>query len=102
MMPSDMATGDDEEIEEERRLFYVALTRAKDDLSVYFPLRYYHRRMGTDDPHSYAQLTRFIGDDVRELFDQSALEGTEDPALPETEHSGVQGITNFLADLFEV
>jgi DNA helicase II / ATP-dependent DNA helicase PcrA len=102
MMPSDMATGDDEEIEEERRLFYVALTRAKDDLSVYFPLRYYHRRMGTDDPHSYAQLTRFIGDDVRELFDQSALEGTEDPALPETEHAGVQGITNFLADLFEV
>jgi len=102
MMPSDMATGDDDAIEEERRLFYVALTRAKDDLSVYFPLRYYHQRMGTDDPHSYAQLTRFIGDDVRVLFDQRALEGTEEPKLPETEHEGVQGITNFLADLFEV
>ena len=102
MMPSDMATGDEEALEEERRLFYVALTRAKNDLSVYFPLRYYHQRMGTDDPHSYAQLTRFIGDDVRELFDQRALEGTEEPTLPETQNEGVQGITNFLADLFEV
>ena len=102
MLPSDMATGDDEEIEEERRLFYVALTRARNELGVYFPLRYYHRRMGTDDPHSYAQLTRFVDDRVRGLFDQRALEGTEEPALPETEHAGVQGITNFLADLFEV
>jgi hypothetical protein len=58
--------------------------------------------MGTDDPHSYAQLTRFICDDTRLLFDQRALEGTEEPTLPETEHTGVQGITNFLADLFEV
>ena len=37
MIPSDMATGDAEEIEEERRLFYVALTRARDMLYVYFP-----------------------------------------------------------------
>ncbi|MGH2752176.1 MAG: ATP-dependent helicase [Actinomycetota bacterium] len=102
MMPSDMATGDDEEIEEERRLFYVALTRAKNDLSVYFPLRYYHLRMGTADPHSYAQLTRFISDDVRGLFDERALETAEERTLPATEHAGVQGITDFLADLFEV
>ncbi|MGH2698329.1 MAG: ATP-dependent helicase [Actinomycetota bacterium] len=101
MIPSDMATGDEDQIEEERRLLYVALTRAKDYLSVYFPLRYYHRRMGTEDPHTYAQLTRFIGDDVRRLFDQQTLAGAEEPKLPETEHAGVQGITNFLADLFE-
>ena len=40
-IPSDMATGKLEEIEEERRLFYVALTRAKDWLYVCHPLRYY-------------------------------------------------------------
>jgi DNA helicase II / ATP-dependent DNA helicase PcrA len=102
MIPSDMAAGDEDQIEEERRLFYVALTRAKDDLSVYFPLRYYHRRMGTEDPHSYAQLTRFIGDEVRRRFDAQTLEGAEEPKLPESQHEGVQGITNFLADLFEV
>ena len=37
MIPSDMATGDDDEIEEERRLLYVALTRARDALHVYRP-----------------------------------------------------------------
>ena len=41
MIPSDMATGDPEQIEEERRLFYVALTRARDTLRVTFPLRYH-------------------------------------------------------------
>ncbi len=34
MIPSDMATGDDDEIEEERRLLYVAMTRARDALHV--------------------------------------------------------------------
>ena len=41
-IPSDMATKMPEEIEEERRLFYVALTRAKNWLYVCYPLRYYH------------------------------------------------------------
>ena len=49
-IPSDMATGSPEEIEEERRLFYVACTRARHHLYVSHPLRYYkagsrtHRR----------------------------------------------------------
>ena len=46
MIPSDMATGDDDEIEEERRLLYVALTRARDALHVYLPMRYYRRPRG--------------------------------------------------------
>ena len=45
-IPSDMATGDAEQIDEERRLFYVALTRAKDHLYVCYPLRYYHVARG--------------------------------------------------------
>jgi DNA helicase II / ATP-dependent DNA helicase PcrA len=70
MIPSDMATGDDEEIEEERRLFYVALTRARDNLYVYFSLRYYRRPRGLDDTHHYAQLTRFLPEPVQSLFDR--------------------------------
>jgi DNA helicase-2/ATP-dependent DNA helicase PcrA len=69
MIPSDMATGDDDEIEEERRLLYVAMTRARDALIVSFPQRYYRRPRGLEDPHSYAQLTRFIPDQVRAHFD---------------------------------
>ena len=68
MIPSDMAVRDETGVDEERRLFYVAMTRAKDTLYVYFPLRYYHRRLGVSDKHSYAQLTRFISDEVRALF----------------------------------
>ena len=60
MIPSDMATGDDDEIEEERRLLYVAMTRARDALHVTFPMRYYRRPRGLEDPHSYAQLSRFL------------------------------------------
>ncbi|HNQ22703.1 MAG TPA: ATP-dependent helicase [Phycisphaerae bacterium] len=69
MIPSDMATGSDEQIEEERRLFYVAMTRAKDMLYVYFPLRYYHHRFGLSDAHTYAQLTRFLPADARACFE---------------------------------
>ena len=69
MIPSDMATGDDDEIEEERRLLYVALTRARDALHVYRPMRYYRKPKG--DPHSYSQLSRFLEPaEVRVTFEE--------------------------------
>jgi DNA helicase-2/ATP-dependent DNA helicase PcrA len=71
-IPSDMATGDDEQIEEELRLFYVALTRAKSHLYVCHPQRYYHaNRGGFTDRHSFAQLTRFLPPLVRGHFQAS-------------------------------
>ena len=70
MIPSDMALRDEAGVEEERRLFYVAMTRAKDTLYVYFPLRYYHRRASLSDQHGYAQLTRFASEKVRALFEE--------------------------------
>jgi DNA helicase-2/ATP-dependent DNA helicase PcrA len=66
MIPSDMSTGDDDEIEEERRLLYVALTRARDALHVTYPQRYYRRPKGLEDPHSYSQRSRFLPDGVLE------------------------------------
>jgi DNA helicase-2/ATP-dependent DNA helicase PcrA len=68
MIPSDMATGDADELEEERRLFYVALTRARDVLQVFFPLRYHRSNRGYEDRHWYAQLTRFLPEEVRGRF----------------------------------
>jgi DNA helicase II / ATP-dependent DNA helicase PcrA len=59
-VPSDMALGSKEGLAEERRLFYVAVTRARDQLFLYAPLRLHHHRLGGDDRHSYGQLTRFL------------------------------------------
>ena len=73
-IPSDMATGSADEIEEERRLFYVALTRAKDWLSVYVPQRYYFHGYGRSDAHSYAQPSRFLSGPVRACFNCRAAE----------------------------
>ncbi|HSI35818.1 MAG: 3'-5' exonuclease, partial [Phycisphaerae bacterium] len=73
-IPSDMATGSDAEIEEERRLFYVALTRAKDFLDVVFPLKYYHKKHRLGDKHSYAQLTRFLPEAIVGQFERVKLE----------------------------
>jgi DNA helicase II / ATP-dependent DNA helicase PcrA len=60
-VPSDMALSTPAGLEEEQRLFYVAVTRARDRLYLYAPLRMHHHRTGRDDRHSYAQLTRFLG-----------------------------------------
>ncbi len=73
MIPSDMATEDQDSIEEERRLFYVAVTRARERLYVYFPLRYYSRRFGLGDRHLYAQLTRFLLPEAVRFFEQRTV-----------------------------
>jgi DNA helicase-2/ATP-dependent DNA helicase PcrA len=70
-VPSDLATGSAAEIEEERRLFYVAMTRAKCHLSLLVPQRFHvsqQRKYG--DRHLYASLTRFVPPDVAALFDR--------------------------------
>jgi len=71
-IPSDMATGTPEEIEEERRLLYVAMTRARHHLHLLYPHRFYTRRRPARDNHVYAPRTRFIPDALLPLFERGA------------------------------
>ncbi len=60
-LPSDLATGSDAEIDEERRLLYVAMTRARDHLELVVPQRFYvSGQSGGGDRHVYGSRTRFI------------------------------------------
>ena len=76
-LPSDMAAGSDEEIEEELRLAYVAMTRARNFLYVTWPLRYYHKWSSFTDRHVYAQLSRFFSDEVRATCRMESAGGGE-------------------------
>ena len=68
-IPADLATGTSAEIEEERRLLYVAMTRAKDHLHLIVPQRFYvHSQRAGGDRHMYAARTRFIPSEVLRLF----------------------------------
>jgi DNA helicase-2/ATP-dependent DNA helicase PcrA len=69
-IPSDLGTGSTHELEEERRLLYVAMTRAKDELHLMIPQRFYvHQQTPRGDKHVYAQRTRFITRAMLGLFD---------------------------------
>ena len=70
-IPSDLAAGTTEEIEEERRLLYVAMTRAKNQLDILVPQRFYvHQQSSRGDRHLYASRTRFVPAALLSLFDQ--------------------------------
>jgi DNA helicase-2/ATP-dependent DNA helicase PcrA len=72
--PNEFATGKPEMIEEERRLLYVAMTRAKTSLDLLAPLKYYvtqQSRMG--DRHVYGAKSRFLTRAVMACFDQVAF-----------------------------
>ncbi len=72
-IPSDLATGDPEQIEEERRLLYVAATRARDELHIHVPLRFHHHRSRHDDAHTIGQRSRFLTPSVVAAMDETTL-----------------------------
>ncbi|HWX95822.1 MAG TPA: ATP-dependent helicase [Solirubrobacteraceae bacterium] len=79
--PADMNAGSEESIAEERRLFYVALTRPRSRLHVYVPFRYYHRPHGRDDGHGYGKASRFLTDEVKRLFELTRAPDADGAAI---------------------
>ena len=72
-IPSDLGVGTTAEIEEERRLLYVAMTRAKDHLHLIVPQRFFvHQQSNHGDRHLYAARTRFITAAMLHLFEAQA------------------------------
>ena len=72
-IPSDLSTGSVDEIEEERRLLYVAMTRAKDHLHLILPQRFFaYQQRSNGDRHMYAARTRFIPDSILHYFENCA------------------------------
>jgi DNA helicase-2/ATP-dependent DNA helicase PcrA len=68
-VPSDLATGSSEGIDEERRLLYVGMTRAKDHLNLVLPQRFFaHQQKRSGDRHMYTARTRFIPDSIVDQF----------------------------------
>jgi DNA helicase-2/ATP-dependent DNA helicase PcrA len=100
MIPSDMAVADEAGVEEERRLLYVAMTRAKDALYAYFPLRYYHKKHAFGDAHSYAQLCRFISEPVRAHFVERTAAVDEDAERRPSVPGDTGSVDRFLRELW--
>jgi DNA helicase-2/ATP-dependent DNA helicase PcrA len=79
-IPSDMATGNAIEIEEERRLLYVAMTRARQHLHLMVPQRFYVTQQAEHgDRHLYGSLTRFIPPALADRFETNVTDD-EEPA----------------------
>jgi len=71
--PNEHATGRPDLIEEERRLLYVAITRAKQSLHLIAPLKYYVTQQSrTGDAHVYGARSRFMTPSLLERFEQKA------------------------------
>jgi DNA helicase II / ATP-dependent DNA helicase PcrA len=84
-IPSDRATGTHQEIEEERRLLYVAMTRAKDELDLIVPQRFFtHQQAKLGDRHVYASKSRFIPDSIVCSFDLRHWQDRTDSAIKAT------------------
>jgi DNA helicase-2/ATP-dependent DNA helicase PcrA len=79
-IPSDLATGNAASIEEERRLLYVAMTRARNRLAVIHPLRFFIRQQSRyADRHVFTPRTRFIPDSILHLFERVTAPNPEPP-----------------------
>lgn len=82
-LPSDLATGSSAEIEEERRLLYVAMTRARDHLDLVVPQRFHvSKQPARGDRHVYACRSRFIPAELLPHFEQTTWPPPDAPFAP--------------------
>jgi DNA helicase-2/ATP-dependent DNA helicase PcrA len=99
-IPADMALSTKEGLEEERRLFYVALTRPRRSLSIYVPLRYYHRPRSRDDTHGYGKPSRFLTGRLQALCNVRRI-GEDDDQLRQAARANGSRIEVSLDHLFQ-
>lgn len=72
-IPSDLGAGTSAEVEEERRLLYVGMTRARDNLTLVTPQRFFtHGQNAQGDRHVYASRTRFIPATLLQYFETTS------------------------------
>jgi len=70
-IPSEMSAGSQAELEEERRLLYVAMTRAQHQLQLLVPQRFYvTQQAARGDRHLWGTLSRFIPPELAACFEQ--------------------------------
>ncbi len=95
--PSARALSDENETDEERRLMYVALTRARNHLAVTYPLEVYSSRRGAD--YSIDQLSRFLDAGVRERMQRIVVGSSSPASAPEAPTSAPEAPTSAPLDL---
>ena len=100
LFPSDLSTGKAESLEEERRLFYVAVTRARDVLEINATQQYYFQRHSYADPHGFGQLSRFLSRPVQALLEHEQVGAASvdvvEPCLPLGSVAGVDELVGSL------
>jgi DNA helicase-2/ATP-dependent DNA helicase PcrA len=95
-MPSDLATGSPVQLEEERRLLYVAMTRAKNELHLVHPLRMFIRQQARfGDAHVFTPRTRFISDGVLPYFERGTAARPDAQAALAAGPSALQKMRQF-------
>ena len=88
-IPSERATSTPEEIEEERRLLYVAMTRAKTELDLIVPQRFFtHQQAKLGDRHVYASRSRFVPDTILGSFDKRNWRDRTDSSIKVARKAG--------------
>jgi DNA helicase-2/ATP-dependent DNA helicase PcrA len=75
--PNEFSTGKQEMIDEERRLLYVAMTRARNELQLVSPLKFpLTQQAPRGDAHVYGGRSRFMSEKVLQTFEQSSFSGS--------------------------
>jgi DNA helicase-2/ATP-dependent DNA helicase PcrA len=89
--PSEFATGSADAIDEERRLLYVAMTRARDELLLIEPQRFYvTQQPRTGDRHVYGARSRFLDAAVLDTLDRAGW--PEESGATNTQQAAPAGV----------